>query len=124
MKLKKVYCSWFPFKGYVALTLYPWVFIRKDLANKFTTKTERHELIHAFQQVETLWIGFMLLYCIEYIIKLILCGFNHEVAYRSISFEYEAYVKERYLDYSSKRKKFAWLKYVFKLKEGTIWLKN
>ena len=35
MKLNKVYNSIIPFEGYLAITVWPWVFIRKDCADKY-----------------------------------------------------------------------------------------
>nr|DAF32802.1 MAG TPA: hypothetical protein [Caudoviricetes sp.] len=41
-----------------------------------------------------------------------LCDFDTHTAYRSICFEREAYKNQEDLEYSKKRKHFAWLKYV------------
>lgn len=115
MTLKKVYSKHFPFEGYIALTFYPWEFIRKDLKDKYTPTTDRHETIHGHQQVETLWLLFFILYSFEYIIKLFVCGFNHKKAYHSISFEQEAYANEKNENYLNKRHSYAWVKYVFSI---------
>lgn len=114
MELKKIYCKHFPFKGYMGLTLCPWIFIREDCKKRFSKKAERHETTHALQQLECLWIFFLILYGLEYIIKL-LCTFSHKRAYRSISFEQEAYDHEDEVYYNDVRELYAWTKYVFKL---------
>ena len=114
MELKKVYCTHFPFKGYVALTFCPWVFIRKDKKKKYTAKVNRHETTHALQQIETLWLVFFILYSLEYILKL-LFTFSPSKAYKSISFEQEAYNTEAIVNYNNTRKHYAWVKYIFKL---------
>lgn len=115
MILKRIYLKHFPFKGYLALTFCPWVFIREDLKYKYDDTVDRHETTHALQQIETLWILFFLLYGLEYVCKLVLT-FSHEKAYKAISFEQEAYEHEAELFYNSVRKHYAWIKYVFKLK--------
>lgn len=117
MQLKQVYNNYIPFKGYIALTIYPWVFIRKDLKKKYIKKVERHETTHALQQLETLWVGFFILYILEYLIKFILCKFNHKKAYYSISFEQESFMHELQIKYNSNRPKYEWCKYLLKIKE-------
>ena len=139
MKLKRVYSNIIPFKGYIALTLYPFVFIRNDKRQKYTPTTNRHELIHAYQQIETTILGafisllFYLLggewfsliylglyfeiYLLEWLIKLVLCKFDTTKVYRSISFEQEAYANQGKVNYNKERRHYAWAKYVFKLKK-------
>ena len=92
-----------PFKGFSAINICGVVFARHELS----AKTLRHEAIHTAQIKEMFYIFFYLWYLIEYVIKLIFCKGN---AYRSISFEREAYKHEHELDY--KRKKFSWIKYL------------
>lgn len=99
-----------PFKGYDAMVIYPFIFAKEEL----TIVDYNHECIHGEQQKETLLIFFFLLYLIEYIIKLIIT-FNHNKAYESISFEQEAYKFEKDNDYINKRKRYNWIKYIFKL---------
>ena len=114
MELKKIYCKHFPFKGFIALTLYPWLFIREEYKRRLTKKVERHETTYALQQIECLWIVFLILYGLEYLVKL-LVTFSHFRAYRSISFEQEAYNHEEEVYYNDVRKPYAWVKYVFSL---------
>lgn len=116
MKLKKVYSKHFPPSGYIALTFYPWLFIREKARDRFTPKAERHETTHAYQQIETLWVFFLLIYGLEYLLKLIFT-FSTDKAYESISFEQEAYEHEDEIGYNNVRKHYAWIKYVFTIKK-------
>ena len=108
--MKVVINNIIPFKGYIAMTVYPFIFARDKLSDMIFN----HESIHGEQQKETLILLFFLLYILEYIIKLIIT-FNHNKAYKSISFEQEAYAFEKDINYISKRKRYCWIKYIFKL---------
>lgn len=99
-----------PFKGYKAITIYPFIFARHSISDI----TLNHENIHGEQQKETLLIFFLLIYVLEYIIKLAIT-FNHDRTYKSISFEREAYRYEHDSNYISERKRYSWIKYIFKL---------
>ena len=116
MKLKRVYSSIIPFKRYLAMTVFPWVFIREELRSKYTPTVNRHETTHGLQQLETLWLPFFIIYGLEYIIKLPLCCFGFDRAYKSISFEQEAFDNQGKVNYNNERKHYAWIKYIFKLK--------
>ena len=99
-----------PMKGYIAMTAWPFIFARKEL-NKYVLN---HEKIHGEQKKELLIVFFLLLYCLEYIIKLCIT-FNHDKAYASISFEQEANIYEHDLNYISTRHHYTWIKYIFKV---------
>ena len=116
MKLERVYCGWFPQKGFTAFTIFPFVFIRKDRWAYYTLTTERHEMTHALQQLEMLWLFFFILYGLEWVLKLPFCKFNTTRAYYSISFEQEAYDHQEELYYNEMRKHYSWMKYLFKIK--------
>ena len=116
MELRRVYNKIFPFPGYIAFTLCPWVFIREKAKKRYTEKANRHETTHAFQQIETLWILFFVLYGLEWLVKWFCCGFDSHRAYRSISFEQEAYEHEDEIGYNNVRYHYVWVKYIFKLK--------
>lgn len=93
-----------PFKGFKAITLWPFIFVRKEYP--FNEVDLNHEKIHGRQQLELLIILFYIIYLIEWIVRLFMKG----NAYRSISFEKEAYTHQYELDYLNKRKLFAqWL---------------
>ena len=72
------------------------------------TEHINHERIHIRQQLETLIVGFYLIYFLEFIFY----RFNHTRynAYKMISFEREAYQYENDIDYLKKRKCYAWLR--------------
>ena len=132
--MKKVYSKYFPVKGYLAMTFWPWIIIRKDQKDKFDATAERHENTHGLQQVEVTLVGIVIAivllilgcewysliplglffewYCLEYIIKAIFTS----KAYYSISFEQEAYDHEEEVYYNEVRKHFAWMRYIFKTK--------
>lgn len=137
MELKKIYNKLIPVKGFIALTICPYIFVRND--ETLTKKGERHETTHAMQQIEMTVVGvimamilfaldcgwyslipvglFIEWYCIEWLIKLPFCKFNTNRAYLSISQEQEAYEHQDEIFYNDVRKHFAWLRYVFTLKD-------
>ena len=115
MKLKKIYTAHFPVKGFRALTVWPCVFVRKDCANRFTERDERHETTHALQQAELLILPFIILYVLEWLLKLPFCKFNMDRAYMSISFEQEAYDHQAEVYYNEVRWHYAWTRYIFTL---------
>lgn len=100
-----------PFRGFTAMTVWPFVFVRKSAW--YSNDTDRHERIHGRQQLEMLLLPFYLWYGVEYLVRLCITR-SRSRAYRSISFEQEAYAHERDQDYLNHRKWYAWLKYVFK----------
>ncbi len=108
--MKVIYNNIIPFKGFVAMTLYPFIFVRKEYADIFTRTDERHESIHGAQQLETMWFGFLLWYIIEWLVRVVFTHdcFSHK-AYRNISFEREAYEHQHEENYLEKRKHFSWL---------------
>lgn len=138
MKLKKIYSEHFPLKGFTALTIFPYVFVRIDRIWNFTAKAERHETTHALQQKECLILGaiiavimliagygwwsliplglFFELYAVEWLVKLPFCKFNGTRAYFSISTEQEAYEHQDEFCYNNVRRHFAWMRFIFKLK--------
>lgn len=84
-----------PFKGFKAITLWPFIFVRKECP--FDEIDLNHEKIHLKQQLELLVIPFFLIYIFESIFK----------KYRNISFEKEAYKWEEDLGYLKRRKHYA-----------------
>lgn len=115
MKLKVVYSKYIPFKGFEALTIWPWIFVREDKSAKFTPMMKRHEATHAHQQLECLLVGFLIIYCLEWVFKLPFCKFDSNRAYMSISFEQEAYDHQDEIGYNNVRRHYAWIKYLFTL---------
>jgi len=71
-----------------------------------------HENIHFEQGKELLFIGFWLLYGLNYLINLFRYKFDTYRAYKMIVFEREAYGNESDLTYISKRKRYNWVKWL------------
>jgi len=65
----------------------------------------RHEQIHIQQQIELLVIPFYLLYFTEFLIRWLI-SLNFDKAYRTISFEREAFDFDNDESYLQRRKKF------------------
>ena len=99
-----------PPKGYKAITLGPFIFIKKGTVLSY--RDINHEAIHWEQQKEMIIIPFFLWYVVEFIIKYIYYGFNWHKAYRSISFEREAYSNQETMTYLNVREPFAWINYI------------
>lgn len=100
-----------PFKGFTAITLWPFIFVRKDEEKHYTDVVEHHEYIHGEQQKEMLIVFFLLWYGIEWLIKWAYYR-NANTAYKNISFEREAYKNQNDLAYLDIRKHYAWTKYI------------
>lgn len=131
--MKKIISKHFPFAGYKAMTVWPFIFIREGMAWAYDEKTDRHEHIHGEQQKELLvagiitscilwlvgcgWWSLMALpvffywYVVEWLIRWAYYR-NRKTAYRNIAFEREAYAKEDDVVYLDSRKPFAWVKYI------------
>ena len=105
MKTRLVFNKLIPFNGFLAMTLWPFIFVREELAKMYSTVVNNHEHIHAEQQKEMLIVGFAL--------ALIGFVFGLGWAYRNISFEREAYANEKDLAYLGRRRHFIWLTYMF-----------
>jgi len=82
--------------------------VKRHLENK---RMINHESIHWKQQMEMLIIFFYLWYFIEWLIRI---PINGKSAYRSLSFEREAYTNDDNLNYLETRKPFSWFKYLTK----------
>ena len=111
--MKLVYNNIIPFNGYLAMCIFPFIFVRKD-ARALKTTDINHETIHGKQQIEMLWVLFFVWYGIEWFVRLVAYGFDCHLAYKNISFEQEAYLHEDDLIYLNNRKLFASWKYLFK----------
>lgn len=98
--MKIIYNNIIPFKGFKAINLFGLLFVRKG--SKMSEADINHEKIHTAQMKELLYIPFYLLYVGEWLIKLV----TEENAYRSISFEKEAYDNENDLTYLKRRKHY------------------
>ncbi len=106
--------SWFMRIG--GITLWPFVVLREryNSSQYWRRVAERiinHESIHIKQQEELLIIPFYILYVTEWFFKLFFYGKD---SYYNISFEREAYTNDENLNYLKSRKKYAWIKRIFK----------
>lgn len=137
MKIKLIFNNIIPFKGFKAITIWPWVFVRKD-ASVFNKTDERHESIHLCQQFETLvaslvitcllsvfgvispwWIlvspfAYFVLYLVDWAFRFVIYGFDWKEAYRNVASEQEAYVMQTNEMYLKERKPFAHFAYIFR----------
>ena len=100
--MKVIYNPFLPFPGFTAMNLCGLILARRE-SKPLQAVTLRHEAIHTAQMRETLYVGFYLLYLLEW--------FGKE-AYRNISFEREAYQFAPYENYLEERRAYAWLKLV------------
>lgn len=138
--MKKVYCKFLPFKGYLCMTLLWWLIIRTEYKDKITSTVERHESIHSYQQVILFLFSLivsiilslttnyswwcllltpiipLIAYVISWIIEIILPPYNR--AYKDICFEGEARGLESDPDYKNKLFPFSFLKYIPNKKYG------
>ena len=94
-----------PFPGYKAMNLFGVLFVRGNAI--IDEKTLNHEKIHTSQIKEMLYVFFYVWYVIEWLFRL-----PKGNAYRSISFEREAYENDSDINYLKNRKHFAFLKYI------------
>ncbi|WGU68263.1 hypothetical protein QIU18_00300 [Capnocytophaga canimorsus] len=90
-------CKWLVPKGYRAITLYPFIFVRV-WADKNNAVLINHERIHLKQQAELLVVFFYLWYLLDFLWKYVKYR-NWNKAYRNIIFEREAYSNEQNLNY-------------------------
>jgi len=97
-----VYSKYIPFKGFKAMAIFPFIFVRAKYKDTDLKETLNHEAIHFAQQKEMLIIFFYLLYFIFWIFY----------GYKNIPFEKEAYENEHNKDYLKTRKLYSWWHYL------------
>jgi len=88
-----------------AITLGFLIFVRGEADERL----RRHETIHFQQYLETLFIGFLIIYVYDYIYNLILFR-DGGVAYRLIRAEVEAYDNDNDENYLNNRRRYEWLR--------------
>ena len=88
-----------------AITLFFLVFSRGEMGKRL----KRHETIHFQQMLETLVIGFLLLYLWDYV-KGYIKYRDGAKAYRRIRAEQEAYDKDFTAGYLQERKRYQWIR--------------
>lgn len=99
-------------KGFRGITLFPFILIL-DKKDKENSVFLNHERIHIRQQLELLVVFFFVWYSIEFLIRLIQFK-DRNIAYKNISFEREAYAKEKDLGYLKQRPFWSFSKYILK----------
>lgn len=95
-----------PFRGFKAINLFGFLFVRGDAV--IDEETINHEEIHTAQMKELRYVFFYLWYFVEWIIRL----FGEGNAYRNISFEQEAYANEDKFNYLQERNHYSFLNYL------------
>lgn len=98
-------------RNYMAMCIFPFLFVTRGIPIREMSATLNHERIHARQQIEMLWLFFFIWYLTEYLVRLM--GYrSHRKAYLNLSFEREAYRFSGKPEYLKSRPPFAWLKYL------------
>lgn len=100
--MRIIYNKVIPFKGFKAVNLFGVLFVREGV--KVTYILRNHEEIHTAQMRELWYVGFYLLYFLEWLYRLVT---PPKTAYKDISFEREAKMYERKTTYLKTRRKFA-----------------
>lgn len=107
--MKLIFNKIIPFKGYSHLSFCGIVFCREEFrcfeGSEWWKKVMNHEAIHLAQQKELLFVGFFLLYFLEWLFRLITPPWK--TAYKDISFEREAKMNQDNPDYLKTRKRFS-----------------
>ena len=110
--MKQIFNSILPFRGFMAINLFGFLFIRKEYKdyvkkNKKAIYMINHESIHTQQMKELGYIFFYIIYLFEWLWRVIFTKyrFSHD-AYLHISFEREAYDNEKNLEYLKIRKHY------------------
>ena len=110
-----------PWGTFVALTIGPFIFTKRDTVDE---RTLRHESIHWEQYKETLIVGFLLIYLLDWLWEALRCSLDHSRGtradgryrplrkriYRCLMFEREAYLHQGEAGYMNRRKHYAWAK--------------
>lgn len=74
--------------------------------------TINHERIHTAQIRELAYIGFYLWYLVEWIVRMVQYRGRWMQAYANISFEREAYANQRDMAYLSRRRPYAFRRFI------------
>ena len=92
------------------MAIFPFILLKKE-SYKADKEIINHEKIHLRQQLELLILPFYILYLLNYLINLLRYK-THDLAYRKIIFEQEAYNHETNLNYLKEGNWFSWLKLI------------
>ena len=91
------------------MALFPFMLFREETL-QHDKVIMNHELIHHRQQIELLLLPFYFIYLLNYLVNRFIYP-THDLAYRNIIFEREAYANEADLEYLGRRKWFSFMKY-------------
>ena len=94
------------------MAIFPFILLKSSTLKK-DLEIINHEKIHLRQQLELLIIPFYVLYLINYLINLAIYK-KHDLAYRKIIFEQEAYRHETNFNYLKQNNWYGWFKLRFK----------
>ena len=108
--MRIIYTHKFPSGDFHGINLFGTVFVQRRWG-KFLPDEVNHEMIHSYQQWELTYLLFYTLYVLEFLVRLVQCRWDTDRAYRSISFEREAFAHERDFQYLRHRRPFAWLRF-------------
>ena len=98
-----------PIKGFIAMAIFPFIFVRKEYKDNFNNKILNHEKIHFEQQKEMFILLFYIWYLVEFLIKSIFIGDG----YKNLSFEREANKFENDFEYLKNRKRYSFIKFLW-----------
>ena len=119
--MKVIHNSIIPFFKFTYINLFGVLFTKKN-SLLIRRSVLNHESIHTEQYKDLGYILYLPLYILEWIVKIPFGWFYTKakygrkisnIAYRSISFEQEAYYNQYDYDYLNKRKRYSWVKYIF-----------
>lgn len=105
-----IHSKHFPRGPFHALNLFGLLFVNTR-HGRLTEPELRHECIHSLQQREMLYVGFLIWYVAEWLVRLAQCRFRAIEAYRRLSMEREAYAEMYNKTYLHERRPFAWMKF-------------
>lgn len=105
--MRIIYNDKIPVKGYKAMAVCPFIFIRNEYKDAKNDVTINHEKIHFEQQKDLSLVIFIIWYCLEWIIRV----FKYSKPYKNIGFEREAYQNARDFKYLENRKRYSFFKY-------------
>ncbi len=99
-------------RGYVGITIFLFIFLKNKTLKKNLVLIN-HEKIHLRQQIELLIIPFFVIYSFEFLIRLLQYK-NWNLGYRNISFEREALLNEKDLEFLKTRPLYNFVNFIKK----------
>lgn len=88
--MKIIYNSFIPFKGFIGVNLFGYIFVRKEFEGALPTDFFAHEYCHTKQMKRDGYVYFYIRYLYEYVRGLIKYK-DSRMAYHNVSYEVEAY---------------------------------